>query len=654
MNHKKLGTFAMICVALMAVLFVITGFMGIKTEAEMPMLVSLLFTWTPAIAVIATKLIFKEAVVFLGKDANMKLYPNLKGNIKYYVQALLMPLLLGGIGTGIYYFVNPCDFSFSQVTEDGFLIPYTITYVLTQAFLMLYVAIGQEWGWRFFLTSELLKGMTRGKASFVTGIVWAVWQYPFYIFLGRDEDSVCSPYGAILLCTITAICMSSWYTYLFEKTESVLAPTFLHAAYEASLFAFFYLFQAEETAGILAYDKLAVYGVHLLPYLCLGLYYYTVLYKMDHPQGKMVVIYRKMLAGCLAVVLIVTGMGTGIYLYANKKMEQVEADMEAAGLANLVDVGGYQVNVRILGDENAAHTIVYIAGSGMSDSEVVLEPLAAQLKDAKIVVIDRAGMGLSDDVCDGNYENVSPEWKDRTAKTVVAEYRNALEAVNVEGPYILMAHSMGYLYAQTWQQEYLQEIEGVVYLDCMTAEYYVGEEDYFADMKQGAMKYLKAMGQLGAHWVSYETAQYIGFADYGRFTPEEMERRYALTMYSLNSVTQCEENSHVVETAKELLSGNMENNIPKVAIFADSYSGSYFEEYIKEEYLEAFDGDQEAFNAAYEEQYRIFNQELEQDKAIYEGYGNMTILTVSGPHDIYAYAPEKVAEAVELLLDKLQ
>jgi pimeloyl-ACP methyl ester carboxylesterase len=126
--------------------------------------------------------------------------------------------------------------------------------------------------------------------------------------------------------------------------------------------------------------------------------------------------------------------------------------LKAAGYVNPVSVGNYDLNACIYGNEEGRHTIVGISGMGVNDFAVTVRPFMERFTDEnKIVVIDRAGYGMSDDI-------KIPQ----TVAQIVSDYRTALKNSGCEAPYLLVAHSLGGDYATYWENTYPDEIEGVV------------------------------------------------------------------------------------------------------------------------------------------------------------------------------------------------
>lgn len=169
------------------------------------------------------------------------------------------------------------------------------------------------------------------------------------------------------------------------------------------------------------------------------------------------------LAVLVALVLLLTG---------------VNQAANAIGLARL-DVPGVLVEVD---DGSRMHvysriehpgepTLVFVAGMGLGSAyyelESVWEPLA---EDVNIATVDYLGYGFSGTTA-----------KDRTSHNVATEIHEALRGAGVEGPYVLVAHSLGGLYGLELAELYPDEVVGFVGLDS-TSPGQQAAEDYEGDV----------------------------------------------------------------------------------------------------------------------------------------------------------------------------
>jgi len=138
----------------------------------------------------------------------------------------------------------------------------------------------------------------------------------------------------------------------------------------------------------------------------------------------------------------------------------------------IIKIENYKVHVYIEGNNNDKPILVFLAGAGtvspVYDFKILYNKLS---QNYKIVVIEKLGYGYSDIVA-----------KERDLNTVVQEERTALIKAKLEGPYILIAHSMAGLEALYWAQNYPNEIASIIGLDMAVAQSY--DEFDFSKLKQ--------------------------------------------------------------------------------------------------------------------------------------------------------------------------
>lgn len=88
-------------------------------------------------------------------------------------------------------------------------------------------AFGEEYGWRGVL-ADLLRPLGLGRATLLTGVLWGFWHAPI-IVLGHNYGTEWG-WGIPAMIAWT-VPLSFVLTALRERTGSVLAPSFLHGAY---------------------------------------------------------------------------------------------------------------------------------------------------------------------------------------------------------------------------------------------------------------------------------------------------------------------------------------------------------------------------------------------------------------------------------------
>src|SRR2546425_8226668 len=117
-------------------------------------------------------------------------------------------------------------------------------------------------------------------------------------------------------------------------------------------------------------------------------------------------------------------------------------------LGKLVDVGGYRVHLYCTG--SGSPTVV-IVGAGFSFNWGLVQPEVA--KFTQVCSYDHSGIGWSDS---GPKDSCSLR---------VSEVHIALKNAGIQGPYVLVGHSLGALVARLYAGQYPDEVAGMVFVD---------------------------------------------------------------------------------------------------------------------------------------------------------------------------------------------
>ena len=97
--------------------------------------------------------------------------------------------------------------------------------VLIGPFLGLVLAFGEEYGWRGFLQSELVK-IGRVKGILALGIIWGLWHAPI-ILMGYNYPGY--PLLGVILMTLYTTGLAFFLGYAVLKTGSIWLAAYLHA-----------------------------------------------------------------------------------------------------------------------------------------------------------------------------------------------------------------------------------------------------------------------------------------------------------------------------------------------------------------------------------------------------------------------------------------
>ena len=132
------------------------------------------------------------------------------------------------------------------------------------------------------------------------------------------------------------------------------------------------------------------------------------------------------------------------------RLEQSQTQQEL-GTPGLVDVDGRQLYLTCEG-ESGPTVIMEAGGRGNSGSWRLVQPEVAQF--TRVCAYDRAGTGYS--------ESVAPNG---TAQAIADELHSLLVTAGIDGPYVLVGHSLGGIIARVFADRHLSEIAGMVLVD---------------------------------------------------------------------------------------------------------------------------------------------------------------------------------------------
>ncbi len=190
--------------------------------------------WTPGLAVFAAAKLGAIDLQSLGWR-----WPEGKWILLAYMLPVIYGLIAyaiiwgGGFGglldakfvKEVSYFLGLADWSDTAIIAFGVLMFGTVGMIWHMA-----TALGEEIGWRGFLTPALMARMSFLKTSLVVGALWALWHMPIIFFTsynGGPSDLELQ----FLNYTVMTIGLSFVMTYLRMRSGSLWPPVVLHAAH---------------------------------------------------------------------------------------------------------------------------------------------------------------------------------------------------------------------------------------------------------------------------------------------------------------------------------------------------------------------------------------------------------------------------------------
>lgn len=188
-------------------------------------LLGILLMFPPAAANLITRALTKEGM------KNSFLHLNLKGNIKFYLIALLLPVLIGAMsGICIELFFGKPDFGSVLKNASPTLMAGLILNILSLSAVMAWYAFGEEFGWRAYLYPKLEKLIGTPWACLLGGVIWGLWHMPLTAEghnYGRDYWGF--PWLGIILMTVSCVADGFILMWLTKKSGSIFPAAIFHA-----------------------------------------------------------------------------------------------------------------------------------------------------------------------------------------------------------------------------------------------------------------------------------------------------------------------------------------------------------------------------------------------------------------------------------------
>ena len=286
------------------------------------------------------------------------------------------------------------------------------------------------------------------------------------------------------------------------------------------------------------------------------------------------------------------------FIFHRISLEKEQALLTPMGQQVLVD--GHQINVYVEG--NGPETIVVLSGAGIASPILDFKEVSESFsKRYKVVIVERAGYGYSDD---SNHS--------RDVMEVLSETRQALSQANVKGPFIILSHSMASLESLAWQEKYSDEVKTLVGLDwALPASYEDLKENQslltvaYWSSKIGLLRYLPE-----SFYIKNQTLT------------ENERKQYKLLAYKqLMSQAMLHESQTVKENAKKVTS-SINPKIPTLLLVSNG-EGTSFSQSEWQRYAERFASDQ----------------------------SNVQVVYMDAPHDLYHYQSDAIVSRIKEFLE---
>lgn len=225
-------------------------------------------------------------------------------------------------------------------------------------------------------------------------------------------------------------------------------------------------------------------------------------------------------------------------------------------IGQYVNVNGEKMNLCILGE--GKNTIVLLPGLGTAAPVLDFMPLAEDLaKKNRVVIMEPFGYGWSDITR-----------KERTIENIVEEIHSALHETGIDGPYILMPHSISGLYSIYYANTYPEEVAGIIGIDCTLprmAEFF-GEE------------YPENMPPIMGHLSSIGVMRLITLLEPDNFTSNNSKHYYSeenlaiqrhIASWKASNKNVIDEMNHINDNVSKTYDMTFQDNLPVLLFTSD-------------------------------------------------------------------------------------
>lgn len=225
-------------------------------------------------------------------------------------------------------------------------------------------------------------------------------------------------------------------------------------------------------------------------------------------------------------------------MYQTASAEADRRNFPAPG--DLIDVGGFKMHISCKGEGSPTVILETLAG-GMSSYWGWVQPEVA--KTTRVCVYDRAGRGWSE-----------PDPEPITLARTVRNLHTLLTNARVEGPYVLVGHSIGGIYVRQFAADYPEEVVGMVLVDAAHPYQY----DRYPYMREMNKNYLQlsstfpTLARLGIFRLYFSWGGEIDFADMKEPQKSEIQTIWSSPEYFMSQQDEAIAASEIYDSGQKL------------------------------------------------------------------------------------------------------
>jgi pimeloyl-ACP methyl ester carboxylesterase len=223
---------------------------------------------------------------------------------------------------------------------------------------------------------------------------------------------------------------------------------------------------------------------------------------------------KRSLIGATVFVLVVGIIGT---VYQTAATESDQRKFPPPG--NLIDVDGFKMHIHCEGVGSPTVILEAMSG-GTSTYWGWIQPEIQ--KETRVCVYDRAGFGWSE----SDPESLTLA---RTARNLHTLLVNG----NIEGPYVLVGHSIGGVYVRQFAADYPDDVVGVMLLDEANPQQFVKYPEMFAegDNFVNMLKAINFANRIGVAHLFFALGGKMDFSELPEPQHSQMEAIWSTPQY---------------------------------------------------------------------------------------------------------------------------
>ncbi|MGH3148502.1 MAG: CPBP family glutamic-type intramembrane protease, partial [Rubrobacter sp.] len=145
---------------------------------------------------------------------------------RWYLIVFLLPLALALLSLTAGVLLGGLRFdSYSPLVPLAFFVPFLL-------YMIVFTGFAEEPGWRGFALPHLQDRYSAVKSSWILGVLWGVWHFPFIIYYNLSTGIPAMALIPVLLGLVLGIV--GWTivnTWIYNSTESVFLMILLHGWY---------------------------------------------------------------------------------------------------------------------------------------------------------------------------------------------------------------------------------------------------------------------------------------------------------------------------------------------------------------------------------------------------------------------------------------